>query len=86
MNVAQIRDEIRKLDRIDQIGLCRWLDEETVDDLVLRIGMDRARQIRQEFERRFNVTSPERQAAWKGRVTLEVHTKVPAGTRVRTNP
>jgi hypothetical protein len=69
MNVAQIKDEIRKLDRIDQIGICRWLDGETVDDLIFRIGIDRARQIRQEIERRFNVTSPERQAAWEGRVS-----------------
>jgi hypothetical protein len=69
MNVAQIKDEIRKLDRIDKIGICRWLDEETIDDLVVRIGIDRARQIRQEFERRFNVTSPERQEAWEGRVS-----------------
>jgi hypothetical protein len=69
MNVAQIKDEIRKLDRIEKIGLCRWLDEEMVDDLVVRIGIDRTRGIRQEFERRFNVISPERQAAWQGRVS-----------------
>jgi hypothetical protein len=69
MNVAQIKDEIRKLDRIDQIGICRWLDQETVDDIIVRIGMDRARHIRQEIERKFNVTSPERQAAWKERVS-----------------
>jgi hypothetical protein len=47
MNVAQIKDEIRKPDRIEKIGLCKWLDEETVDDLVVRVGMDRARGIRQ---------------------------------------
>ena len=69
MNVAQIKDEIRKLDRIDKIGICRWLDEEMVDNPIVRIGMDRAHQIRQEFERRFNVTSPESQAAWEGRVS-----------------
>jgi hypothetical protein len=72
MNVAQIKDEIRKLDRIDKIGICRWLDEETVDDLVARIGIDRARDIRQEFERKLNVTSPERQEAWKGRVSPRI--------------
>jgi hypothetical protein len=33
MNIAQIKDEIRKLDRIDKIGICRWLDEKVVDDL-----------------------------------------------------
>ena len=69
MNIAQIKDEIRMLNRIDKIGICRWLEEETVDDLVVRIGMDRARQIRQEFDRKFYVTSPERQAAWKGRLS-----------------
>jgi hypothetical protein len=69
MNITQIKDEIRQLDRIDKIGICRWLEEETVDDLFVRIGIDRARHIRQEFERRFNVTSPERQAAWQGRVS-----------------
>jgi len=68
MNVAQIKDEIRKLDRIDRCAICRWLDAETVDNQIVRIGTDRARQIRQKFERRFNVTSPERQAAWEGRV------------------
>ena len=66
MNIVQIKHEIRKLDRIDKIGICRWLDEKMVDDLFVRIGIDRARDIRQEFERRFNVTSPERQAAWRG--------------------
>jgi hypothetical protein len=69
MNITQIKDEIRRLDRIDKIGICRWLNEETANDLICRIGIDRARSIRQEFERRFNVTSPERQAAWQGRVS-----------------
>jgi hypothetical protein len=68
MNVAQIKDEIRMLDRIDKIGLCKWLEAETVDDLLVRVGVDRARHIRQEFERRVN--SPERQAAWEERVRL----------------
>jgi hypothetical protein len=68
MNIAQIKDEIRMLDRIDKIGLSRWLEAETVDDLLVRVGVERARHIRQEFERR--VTSPERQAAWAGRVSL----------------
>jgi hypothetical protein len=70
MNIAQIKDEIRMLDRIDKIGLCRWLEAETVDDLLVRVGVERARHIRQEFERSFQVTSPERQAAWAGRVSL----------------
>jgi hypothetical protein len=69
MDVAQIKDEIRKLDRIDRNGICRWLDEETVDDLIVRIGIDRRRQSRKGIERKFNVTSPERQAALEGRVS-----------------
>jgi hypothetical protein len=68
MNIAQIKDEIRMLDRIDKIGLCRWLEAETVDDLLVRVGVERARHIRQEFER--SVTSPERQAAWEERISL----------------
>jgi hypothetical protein len=70
MNITQIKVEIRRLDRIDKIGICRWLEEETADDLFVRIGIDRARHIRQEFERSFKVTSPERRAAWEGRVSL----------------
>ena len=72
MNITQIKDEIRRLDRIDKIGICRWLEEETVDDLFVRIGIDRARHIRQEFERSCKVTSPERQAAWKGRINPRI--------------
>jgi hypothetical protein len=70
MNIAKIKDEIRQLDRIDKIAICRWLEGETVDDQFVRIGIERARDIRQEFEGKFNVTSPERQAAWNGRVGL----------------
>jgi hypothetical protein len=70
MNIAQIKDEIRMLDRIDKIAICRWIDAETVDDLLVRVGVDRARHLRQELERSFQVISPERQAAWEGRVSL----------------
>jgi hypothetical protein len=69
LNIAQIKDEIRMLNRIDKIEICRWLEAETTDDLVVRIGMDRARNIRQEFERSFKAASPERQAAWGARVS-----------------
>jgi hypothetical protein len=76
MNIAQIKDEIRILNRIDKIEICRWLEAETTDDLVVRVGMDRARHLRQEFERTFKATSPERQAAWEGRVNpSEVNTR-----------
>lgn len=67
MNVAQIKDEIRMLNRIAKIEICRWLESETIDDLVVRVGIDRARHLRQEFERSFKAASPERQAAWGGR-------------------
>jgi hypothetical protein len=70
MNIAEIKGEIRMLDRIDKIGISRWLEAETVDDLFVRVGVERARYMRQEFERSFNVTSPERQAAWEERVSL----------------
>ena len=70
MNIAQIKDEIRMLNRIDKIGICRWLEAETVDDLLVRVGVERASHIRREFERSFQVVSPERQAAWGGRVSL----------------
>jgi hypothetical protein len=70
MNVAQIKDEIRMLDRFDKIGLCRWLEAETVDDLLVRVGVERSRHIRQVLERSFQVTSPERQAAWEERISL----------------
>jgi hypothetical protein len=49
MNVAQIKDEIRKLNRTDKIEICRWIDREVTDD-ISRIGMARSIQIRQEFE------------------------------------
>jgi hypothetical protein len=68
MSVTQIIDEIRKLNRIDKIEIFRWLDREVANDLGSRIGIDRSIQIRRDLERR--VTSPERQAAWKGRVNL----------------
>jgi hypothetical protein len=71
MNAIQIKDEIRKLNRIDKIEIFRWIDREVAEDLFRRIGMDRSLQIRQEFDLRCNVTSPERIAAWKERVNLD---------------
>ena len=58
MNVAQIKDEIRKLNRIDKIGICRWIDEEVSDDLILRIGMSRSIDLRQQIEQMCKVTIP----------------------------
>jgi hypothetical protein len=71
MNIAQIKDQIRMLNRLDKIAICRWLEAETNDDLFVRVEMDRASHIRQEFERSFKATSPERQAAWRGCVSLQ---------------
>jgi hypothetical protein len=60
MNVAQIKDEIRKLTRTDKIEICRWIDREVTDD-ISRIGMARSIQIRQEFEQICKTkTGPER--------------------------
>ena len=39
MNVQQVKDEIRKLSRTDKIEIYRWIDEEAVTDLLLRIGV-----------------------------------------------
>jgi hypothetical protein len=52
MNVTQIKDEIRKLDRADKIDLFRWIDREVADDRICRIALDRSHQIRQELEGR----------------------------------
>jgi hypothetical protein len=50
MNAEQIKDEIRKLSRIDKIEIYRWIDEEAAADLLSRIGVFRSREIRQEIE------------------------------------
>jgi len=60
MNVAQIKHQIRKLNRTDKIEICRWIDREVTDD-ISRIGMARSIQIRQEFEQICKaITGPER--------------------------
>ena len=58
MNAAQIKDEIRKLNRIDKIEICRWIDEEAADDLIFRIGMSRSIELRQQIEQKCKVASP----------------------------
>ncbi len=60
MNAAQIKDEIRKLNRIDKIEIYRWIDGEVAGDLFWRIGMDRSLQIRQEIKQTCQVTIPKR--------------------------
>jgi hypothetical protein len=57
MNAEQIKDEIRKLSRIDKIEIYRWIDEEAAADLLSRIGIYRSLEARQETEQRCNVNN-----------------------------
>jgi hypothetical protein len=50
MNAAQIKDELRRLNRSEKIEIFRWLDREVGDDLIFRNGMHRSLQIRQQLE------------------------------------
>jgi hypothetical protein len=52
MNPEQIKDEIRKLNWYDRIGLYRWINEEIAGRP--GIGADRSLQIRKEIERMCN--------------------------------
>ena len=54
MNPEQIKDEIRKLNWCDRIGLYRWINEEIAGRP--GIGADRSLQIREEIERMCNVS------------------------------
>ena len=56
MNAAQIKNEIRKLNRIDIIEIYRWIDEQVPADLTPRIGVNRSLKIRQEIEQKCRVT------------------------------
>ena len=49
MNPEQIKDEIRKLNWINKIGIYRWINQEVAG--YRDIGTDRSFQIRQEIER-----------------------------------
>jgi hypothetical protein len=49
MNPEQIKDEIRKLNSCDRIGLYRWINEEIAGRP--GIGADRSLQIRKEIDR-----------------------------------
>lgn len=77
MNASQIKDEIRKLNRIEQIEIWRWLDRETVDDLVNRIGRDRSLQIRREIEE--NVYQPGRLGKGKRKLGESDHDALVSG-------
>ena len=39
IDVEHLKDEIRKLNRIDKNEICRWIDEEAAIGLLFRIGM-----------------------------------------------
>ena len=49
MDPEQIKDEIRKLNLCDKVGLYRWINEEIAGRP--GIGADRSLQIREEIER-----------------------------------
>jgi hypothetical protein len=60
MNAAQIKDEIRKLNRNDKIEIYRWIDREVTENLFYRIGMSRSIELRQQIEQMCKVASPKR--------------------------
>jgi hypothetical protein len=60
MNVAQIKDEIRKLNQIDKVEIFMWIDREAVASDLSRIGAYRSIQIRREIEERLKVIIPKR--------------------------
>jgi hypothetical protein len=62
MNVAQIKEEIRKLNRLDKVEIFRWIDREEVARDLSRIGAYRSIQIRRELEEMLKVTLPKRLA------------------------
>jgi hypothetical protein len=57
VNVEQIKDEIRNLNRIDKIEIYRWIDEEAAADLLSRIGIYRSLEARQEIEQKCKVNN-----------------------------
>jgi hypothetical protein len=65
MNVAQIKDEIRKLNQIDKVEIFTWIDREAVASDLSRIGAYRSIQIRREIEERLKVIIPKRQVPSK---------------------
>jgi hypothetical protein len=56
MTPEQIKDEIRKLNLCDRIGLYRWINEEVAGRP--GIGADRSLQIRKEIERMCKAAHP----------------------------
>jgi hypothetical protein len=64
MNVAQVKDEIRYMNRSDKIEIYRWLDGELAGNLP-RIGSRRSMAIRQEIERKWKVDDNSEQPKWR---------------------
>ena len=57
MNAKQIKDEIRKLSRIDKTAIYKWIDDQAADDFLSRIGVYRSRENRQGVEQKWRVIS-----------------------------
>ena len=58
MNAKQIKDEIRRLSRIEKIAIYRWVDERArAADFLSRIGVYRSLEIRQGVEQKWRVIS-----------------------------
>ena len=58
MNAKQIKDEIRKLSRTEKTEIYKWIDERArAADLLSKIGVYRALDIRQGVEQKWRVIS-----------------------------
>jgi hypothetical protein len=57
IDVEHLKDEIRKLNRIDKNEICRWIDEQAAADLLSRIGVYRSRENGQGVEQKRRVIS-----------------------------
>jgi hypothetical protein len=57
VNAKQIKDEIRKLSRIDKTAIYKWIDEQSAADLLSRIGVYRSRENGQGVEQKRRVIS-----------------------------
>ena len=55
IDLEHVKDEIRKLRRIDKIEIYRWIDEQVAADLLPRIGVNRSLKFRQEIEQKCRV-------------------------------
>jgi hypothetical protein len=57
VSTKHIKDEIRKLNRIDKTEICRWIDHEAAVDLLPRIGVYRSPEIPKGVEQKRRVIS-----------------------------